>query len=191
MVLGLLLIPPNVWFVIHGLFWGQSRPTTVSLIFNVVASLLLLAALNALLGRVKPRWALSHGEMLVIYGMLSVAGLISMILGSLMLFKGAGPEYQVAWQVFLPTVLLISAFFVTVATLVVRAHVRPPFTGAEGLIGEVGTVKAVDGAGGKVQVHGELWRAEFEGTVTVGDRVRVVALENLTLRVAPETSEKE
>ena len=122
--------------------------------------------------------------------MLSVAGLISMILGSLMLFKGAGPEYQVAWQVFLPTVFLISAFFVTVATLVVRAYVRTPYTGAEGLMGEVGTVKAVDGGRGKVLVHGELWRAEFQGAVAAGDRVRVVALENLTLKVAPVTSEK-
>lgn len=72
-VLGALLIPPNVLFVIHGLFWGQSRPTTVSLIFNVVISLLLVTLANHLIRRANPRWALSQGELLVIYGMLSVA----------------------------------------------------------------------------------------------------------------------
>lgn len=72
-IVGLVLIPPNAWFVIHGLFWGQSRPTTVSLIFNVIATLFLLVLLNGLLRRVRPRWALSRGELLVIYAMLSVA----------------------------------------------------------------------------------------------------------------------
>ncbi len=72
-IFGALLIVPNAWFVIHGLFWGQSRPTTVSLIFNVVGTIMLLSLLNMLVRRLQPRWALSHGEMLVIYGMLSVA----------------------------------------------------------------------------------------------------------------------
>jgi len=71
--LGALLVPANVWFVIHGLFWGQSRPTTVSLIFNVITTLLVVAMANNVVRRLQPRWALSHGELLVIYGMLSVA----------------------------------------------------------------------------------------------------------------------
>ena len=75
-IVGLVLIPPNVWFVIHGLFWGQSRPTTVSLIFNVIATLFLLVLLNGLLRRMRPRWALSRGELLVIYAMLSVASAV-------------------------------------------------------------------------------------------------------------------
>ncbi len=70
---GLVLIPFNAWFVVLGLFSGQSRPTTVSLIFNAIASLFLVVGANALLRRLKPRWALSHGELIVIYGMLSVA----------------------------------------------------------------------------------------------------------------------
>lgn len=121
------------------------------------------------------------------YGMLSVAGVISLILGSLMLFKGAGSQFQVAWQVFLPTVILISAFFVGVTSLVVRAHVHHPTTGAEGMVGEVGTVKVIgEGDGvGKVQVHGELWKARFVETAAVGDKVSVVSVDGLVLTVAP------
>ncbi len=123
------------------------------------------------------------------YGMLSVAGVTSLVLGSLMLFKGASPEFRVAWQVMLPMVILISAFFVGVTFLVVRAHTRKPYTGSEGLLNEVGVVKQVDGANGKVFVHGELWQARFSAPVALGDRVRVTAVENLVVTVTPEESE--
>ncbi len=119
------------------------------------------------------------------YGLLSVAGLFSLVLGSLMLFKGAGPQFQLAWQVIAPTVLTTSAFFVGVTALVIRAHARRPRTGVEGMVGEVGTVRLVDGLQGKVQVHGELWQAAFEQPVSVGMRVEVVSVENLRLIVKP------
>ncbi len=119
------------------------------------------------------------------YGLLSLAGLFSLVLGSLMLFKGAGPQFQLAWQVIVPTVLTTAAFFVGVTALVVRAHARRPRTGVEGLVGEVGVVRVADGLQGKVQVHGELWQAVFERPVSVGMRVEVVAVENLRLNVKP------
>lgn len=119
------------------------------------------------------------------YGMLSVAGVISLVLGSLMLFKGAGPQFQVAWQVFVPTVVLITLFFVAVAFLVVRAHTHRPYTGAEGLVGEVGVVKQMDGTRGKVLVHGELWQAVFLEPVTDGARVQVKSVDSLVLSVRP------
>jgi membrane-bound serine protease (ClpP class) len=119
------------------------------------------------------------------FGMLSVAGVISMVLGSLMLFKGAGPQFRVAWQVLIPTVAAVSAFFVMIAAVVVRAHVHKPLTGAEGLLGEIGTVKQVSGSRGKVLVHGELWQAVFDGTVQSGDKVRVKAVQDLVLTAAP------
>jgi membrane-bound serine protease (ClpP class) len=122
------------------------------------------------------------------YGMLSVAGIISMVLGSLMLFKGAGAPYQVAWQVFVPTIVLICGFFVSLAYLVVRAHAHPPRTGVEGLVGQIGAVKQVDAGQGKVLVHGELWQAIFNAPVSVGDKVTVVGVANLVLTVAPNVS---
>ena len=119
------------------------------------------------------------------YGMLSVAGVLSLVLGSLMLFKGAGPHFQVAWRVMLPTVFLISAFFVVLAYLVFRAHSHKAYTGTEGLVNEVGLVKQVDGAIGKVLVHGELWQASFAAPVSEGERVRVKEVRDLVITVAP------
>lgn len=119
------------------------------------------------------------------YGLLSIAGLTCMVLGSLMLFKDAGPQYRVAWQVFLPTIILISGFFVAVTSLVVRAHVHKPRTGVEGLVGEIGIVKQVSEDRGKVLVHGELWQAHFKDPVQAGSKVKVVAVEGLVVTVAP------
>lgn len=125
------------------------------------------------------------------YGMLSFAGVLSLVLGSLMLFKGAGPQFQLAWGVFLPTVLLISGFFVTLALLVVRAHVHKPWTGEDGLIDEIGLVKQIEGSSGKIQIHGELWQAVFTEPATVGQQVRVQSVENLVVTVTPLKKEVE
>jgi membrane-bound serine protease (ClpP class) len=119
------------------------------------------------------------------YGMLSVAGVFSLILGSLMLFKGAGPQFQVAVGVLVPTVLLVSGFFVALAYLVVRAHVHQPWTGEDGLINQVGVVKQIEGLKGKVQIHGELWQATFTEPASVADQVQVTAVDGLVLTAAP------
>ncbi len=119
------------------------------------------------------------------YGMLSVAGVLSLLLGSLMLFKGAGPQFQVALGVLVPTVLVISGFFVALAYLVVRAHVHQAWTGEDGLINEVGVVKQIEGLKGKVQVHGELWQATFTEPASVADQVQVTAVDGLVLTAAP------
>lgn len=119
------------------------------------------------------------------YGMLSVAGVISLLLGSLMLFKGAGPQFQVALGVLLPTVMSISGFFVALAYLVVRAHTHKAYTGEDGLIDEVGVVKQIDGLQGKVQIHGELWQATFTKPASVSDQVRVKSVDGLVLTAAP------
>jgi hypothetical protein len=72
-VIGLLLIPPQVLFILHGLIWGESRPTTVSLIFNVIVTLLVVCLVNNLVRKFAPARALSHPELATIYAMLTMA----------------------------------------------------------------------------------------------------------------------
>lgn len=119
------------------------------------------------------------------YGTLSIAGILSLILGSTMLFRGAGPQFQVAWSVLIPTVILVSGFFVGVIFLVVRVQIRKPQTGVEGLVGEMGIVKQVNDHKGRVLVHGEVWQAVFEEEVSPGDRICVQAVKDLIVTVAP------
>jgi membrane-bound serine protease (ClpP class) len=117
------------------------------------------------------------------FGLLSLAGIVSLLLGSLMLFESADPALRLSWRVILPTVAMVSGFFVFVAGLVFRAQVSAPRTGDRGLIGEVGVVRQALAPRGKVFVHGELWNARAAVALPEGVPVRVVGLEGLTLIV--------
>ena len=117
------------------------------------------------------------------YGLLSVAGVVSLLLGSLMLFKGSTPDMKVSLQVVLPTIIIISGFFVAVAGLVFRAQISKPTTGSTGLIGEIGIVKKALTPEGKVFVHGELWNARAKAPIDKDAKVRIVQVVNLILEV--------
>jgi membrane-bound serine protease (ClpP class) len=117
------------------------------------------------------------------YGLLSVAGVVCLLLGSLMLFEGDTPDMQLSLQVLLPTVIIVSGFFVAVAALVFRAQLSKPSTGSYGLVGEIGVVKKALTPEGKVFVHGELWNARSKEPLEEDARVRVVKVVNLILEV--------
>jgi membrane-bound serine protease (ClpP class) len=117
------------------------------------------------------------------YGLLSIAGIISLLLGSLMLFETEGAAERVSWQVLIPTLAVISAFFTAVAFLVFRVQMSKPATGSAGLVGEVGVVKKALAPEGKVFVHGELWDASARAPIAEGQRVRVLRVTGLKLEV--------
>jgi membrane-bound serine protease (ClpP class) len=117
------------------------------------------------------------------YGLLSVAGIVSLLLGSLMMFKDTGPDMRLSLKVLLPTIILISGFFVFVAGLVFRAQMAKPRTGTKGLVGEIGIVKQALKPEGKVFVHGELWNARSDMAIDKDAKVRVVNVVNLMLEV--------
>lgn len=73
LTIGFVLSIVNCYWLIMCLFWEQSHPTVVSLFFNVVFSVFVLASLNLLLKRFLPCCALSRGELLTVYVMLCMA----------------------------------------------------------------------------------------------------------------------
>ncbi|MFO7554581.1 MAG: nodulation protein NfeD [Desulfobacterales bacterium] len=119
------------------------------------------------------------------YGLLSVAGITSLLLGSLMLFEGNGTDMGLSWKVLVPTLMVVSGFFVVISGLVFRSHLLKPRTGASGLVGEIGMVKESIVTQGKVLVHGELWKAISKDPIEKGAKVRVVKVINLVLEVEP------
>jgi membrane-bound serine protease (ClpP class) len=121
------------------------------------------------------------------YGLLSVAGVLSLLLGSLMMFKGTGPDMKLSLKVLLPTLILVSGFFVFVAGLVFRAQMSKPRTGTKGLVGEIGIVKKAltPEKEGKVFIHGELWNARAQKAIDENTKVRVIKVINLLLEVEP------
>lgn len=117
------------------------------------------------------------------YGLLTLAGIISLTLGSIMLFNAPGAYQKLAWNVLIPTVIAISAFFAVVAALAFKVHMRKPVAGSRGMVGEEGTAITRLDPSGKVFVHGEIWNATAEEPVEEGSRVEVIGVDGLTLKV--------
>jgi membrane-bound serine protease (ClpP class) len=113
------------------------------------------------------------------YGILSLGGIVSLALGSIMLFEDVG----VSLRLMAPTIVLIGGFFVVVSTLAFRAYRSKPKSGMEGLVGEVGVVKKPLDPEGLVFVHGEYWRAVSGEKLEPGEMVTVEEVAGLILKV--------
>lgn len=122
------------------------------------------------------------------FGLLSIGGIISLTLGSVMLFDTEESAMRVSWSVIIPTVAIVSSFFIFALGLVVRAWMRRPRTGEQGLIGEVGYAVSDVNNVGKVAVHGEYWNARSESHIPKGERVRVIKVEGLYIVVTRDAN---
>ncbi|WP_035497341.1 NfeD family protein [Citrifermentans bremense] len=119
----------------------------------------------------------------VSYGMLAVGGIVSMVLGSLMLFPSPEPYLRLSWSVIIATVLLTAGFFIVVVAKVVQAHREKPITGVEGMLGEEGVADSDIDPEGRVLVRGEYWNAVSGERIRKGEKVRVVEVKGLHLKV--------
>jgi membrane-bound serine protease (ClpP class) len=116
------------------------------------------------------------------YGLLSVAGLISLILGSVMLFE----NIRVSLKLMMPTVVLIGGFFIAIAFLAFRAYRTQPKGGMEGLLGEIGVVEERIDPSGLIFAHGEYWKATSQEVAEQGEKVRIIGSKGLELIVKKE-----
>jgi membrane-bound serine protease (ClpP class) len=198
-----IISDPNIAYVlmllgIYGLFFELYNPGAIvpgviggiclilaffafqTLPVNIAGLLLIALAVILFLLEIK----------VVSYGILSIGGTISLLLGSVMLIESPIPGLRVSWSVILPSVIATLLFFGIVIGLSIKAQRRKPVTGIEGMIGEAGSVIEEINPIGKITIRGEIWKARSKsGAVPVGSRVQVVAVENMMLIVvpAPET----
>ena len=125
------------------------------------------------------------------YGLLAIGGVISMLLGSLMLIKTDAEFYQLSWGVILPVIGLAAVFSLFIVGMGVRAMRQPPQTGVEGMVGLIGVARTAVAPHGQVSVHGELWGAVSDQPLQPGDRAEVTRVEGLTLHVRPVSRKDE
>ncbi|MGZ8439293.1 MAG: NfeD family protein [Candidatus Deferrimicrobiaceae bacterium] len=196
-----VLADPNIAYIlmmigIYGIFFELSNPGAVfpgvvggialilgfyslqTLSANYAGFLLIALALILFILEIK----------IVSHGALTIGGIISLVLGSLMLFRSSvDPYLRISWSVILTMVAVSAAFFGTVVTLAVRSQLRRPATGSEGLIGETGVAMADFTGKGKVFVVGELWDASCDTPLRKGQEVMVEGRQGMTLVVKPKT----
>ena len=120
------------------------------------------------------------------HGILTVGGVIALILGSMMLIRtdSALEFIQISWSVILTCAALSLLFFMFIIGFGLRALQSKQTTGSEGLLGETGEALTQLNPDGRVKVHGEIWNAvSVSGKIPKDARVKIIGLENLTLRV--------
>ena len=112
------------------------------------------------------------------FGVLGIGGIISMALGSLLLFDSQSSDFGVDRSIVFTAVGTLGAFVLTVSYLVFRSQKSKPSLGVEGLIGEIGEVRGKLSLKGKIFVHGEYWNAQAENEIDVGEKVQVVGYDD-------------
>ena len=120
---------------------------------------------------------------IVSHGALTIGGIISMLLGSLLLFQSPIPYMRVSLVIILCVVGATALFFIFAVGSGLKAQMRKATTGAKGLVGQVAVARTDLNPEGTVFIHGELWRAESDTPVKTGEKTVVKEVENLTLKV--------
>ncbi len=117
------------------------------------------------------------------YGLLTVGGTASLILGSAMLLDTPSPAFQVSWWVIVPAVGFTALFFLVAVGMGLQAQRRRPRGGLDDLPGRVGVARTEIGQDGTVFVGGEYWRAFSETRIAEGQEVDVLSVDGNRLRV--------
>ncbi|MFA5261242.1 MAG: nodulation protein NfeD [Candidatus Omnitrophota bacterium] len=119
------------------------------------------------------------------FGVMTTGGVVCMFLGSVLLFDRSEPIMRISMPIIIS--ILVTTSFITsfLLRLAIKSLKQKPVSGKEGMIGSLGTAKKDFGPGmdGKIFVHGELWNAVADETLSSGDKVTVVAIDGLTLKV--------
>ncbi len=125
------------------------------------------------------------------YGMLSVGGIISLILGGLFLIDSPEPALKVSLSVIITITICIGGFLIFVVGYVVKAQRKRVLTGFEGLIGQMGKVAERIENEGMVYVAGALWKAVADEIIEKGEPVTIVSGHNQILKVAKVSTPRE
>ncbi|MEE8314095.1 MAG: nodulation protein NfeD [Myxococcota bacterium] len=142
---------------------------------NWVGALLIIAGLALLVAEI----------FITSFGVLFAAGITSFAFGAYMLFRV--PEISDLsvpfWSVIFPAVVVLSGFMAIVVFGVGRSFGRPQFSGREALVGQLAVSETDIRPQGRIRVHGELWNAESDEPIERGQKVEIVGVHDLIVRV--------
>ncbi|MCX7769606.1 MAG: nodulation protein NfeD [Proteobacteria bacterium] len=141
---------------------------------NLVGILLIILAMVLLIAEIY----------ITSFGILGLSGIISLILGNIMLYKSLGGAIRFSPMYMIVIILVAIVISLLIFYFIVKAQLKKPLEGLDALIGEEGDcIKKLDNYKGKVFVHGEIWNAEFLNEVREGERIKVVGIKKNTLLV--------
>jgi membrane-bound serine protease (ClpP class) len=127
------------------------------------------------------------------FGLLGAGGVVSLLLGSMILIDAPTPELRVSLGLIIPVVIALSSILLFLVRLAVIAQRRPSVTGASGMVGAAGVALTSIPAGGtgRVSAHGEIWTARSEEPIAEGESVLVSGLDGLVVTVRRRPPQEE
>ena len=123
---------------------------------------------------------------IVSHGLLAIGGVISLLLGSMMLIKSNSSleMVKISRSVIISATAISALFFLFVVGFGIRAQRRKVVTGIEGLVGDIGEAMETLSPTGIIKVQGEIWNAEsLSGNIDKGEKVIIKEMKSLKLFV--------
>ena len=119
------------------------------------------------------------------FGVLGIGGIIAFIVGGLFLMDGDIPGFGIPLPFLAGMAILSAGLLFAIGGFAVKARKRRVVSGREELIGATGHVTSTGTGGAYAHLHGERWKVSCPAALASGDRIRVTAIDGLTLQVEP------
>jgi len=197
-----VITDPNVAYIlmligIYGLFFEFANPGYVLPgVAGAISLLLALYAFQVLPVNYAGLALLSLGIIFMLaeafvpsFGALGFGGVIAFVIGSIILFDQEGAGYAVSLPLIFALSFITAGFFLFIVGAAIKARDRPVVSGREEMLHASGEVLGDFVGKGRIRIHGEVWKAESATPLRQGDRVQVVAIDGLVLKVKPHNQE--
>jgi membrane-bound serine protease (ClpP class) len=198
-----VITDPNIAYIlmligIYGLFFEFANPGFVLPgVAGAISLLLALYAFQVLPVNYAGLALLSLGIMFMLaeafvpsFGALGFGGVIAFVIGSIILFDQEGTGYAVSLPLIFALSFITAGFFLFIIAAAIKARERPVVSGQEELLQATGEVLGDFEGKGHIRIHGEVWLAESATPLRQGDRVQVLAVDGLVLKVQPLIQEE-
>jgi membrane-bound serine protease (ClpP class) len=119
------------------------------------------------------------------FGALGIGGVISIVIGSIILIDTDVPGFKVSRPLIGAIALASSIGLLAIIGSAMKARQRPVVAGREELVGAKGTALMDFENRGNVFVHSERWSAVTESPLRKGQVIVVTGIDGLTLEVRP------
>jgi len=197
-----VITDPNVAYIlmligIYGLFFEFANPGFVLPgVAGAISLLLALYAFQVLPVNYAGLALLSLGIIFMLaeafapsFGALGFGGVIAFVIGSIILFDQEGTGYAVSLPLIFALSLITAGFFLFIIGAAIKARERPVVSGQEEMLHSTGEVLDDFVGKGRIRIHSEIWQAESATALRRGDKVQVVAIDGLVLKVQPLNQE--
>ena len=125
------------------------------------------------------------------FGFLGLGGIVAFVFGAIMMFDSGIPGFGISIA-FVTSVAIVGALFMFwLVSFILKLRRRGAVSGAESIVGGVGTAMFDFIGDGKIWLQGESWAARSDAPIAKDQKVRVTNMTGLTLKVEPQDTKED